>query len=109
MKKFLTFFFCINSAFAQISPDSLLKNVTYRNIGPFRTGGWITSFAVPESPARDHLYTFYVGTRNGGLWKTINNGNSFESIFPAHHSIGAVAVAPSNANTIWVGTGESYA
>lgn len=108
MKKFLFILFLFEELFAQTLPDDLVKNFTYRNIGPFRTGAWITSFAIPESPQQDHLYTFYVGTRNGGLWKTTNNGTTFQDIFPYHHTIGAVAVAPSNANIVWAGTGESY-
>ena len=59
---------------------------------------------------RAHLYTFYVGTRNGGVWKTTNNGTTFEPVFDAQASlsIGAVEVAPSDPNIVWVGTGESY-
>ena len=90
--------------------EDLLKNFSFRNLGPFRAGSWVTSFAVPSAPLKDHLYTFYVGTRNGGVWKTINNGTTFEPVFDAQAklSIGAVAVAPSNANIVWVGTGEAY-
>ncbi|MBD3413522.1 MAG: hypothetical protein GF421_03705 [Candidatus Aminicenantes bacterium] len=80
----------------------------YRNLGPFRSGAWITDFAVPESPEKEHLYTFYVAGRNGGLWKTTNNGTTFESIFDDQDvfSIGDIALAPSNSNVLWVGTGE---
>ena len=58
--------------------EDLLRNFKYRNLGPFRSGSWITDFAVPESPPEAHLYTFYVASRNGGLWKTTNNGTTFE-------------------------------
>ncbi len=90
--------------------EGLLKNFTFRNLGPYRAGSWVTSFAVPAAPLKEHLYTFYVGTRNGGLWKTANAGTTFEPVFDgqAKLSIGAVAVAPSNANIVWVGTGEAY-
>lgn len=108
MKRLLFITLLLNTAFAQTLPDDLIKSFTYRNIGPFRTGAWVTGFAVPESPQQEHLYTFYVGTRNGGVWKTTNNGTTFQDIFPHHHTIGAVAVAPSNSNLVWVGTGESY-
>jgi len=89
---------------------SLLDAFSFRNLGPFRTGAWITDFAVPAGPGRAHQRTFYVGTRNGGVWKTVNNGTTFEPIFDdvGPPSIGAVAVAPSNADVVWVGTGESY-
>jgi len=88
----------------------LVKGLAFRNLGPFRAGSWVTSFAVPTVPARDHLYTLYVGTRNGGVWKTINAGTTFEPIFDAQSklSIGDVAVAPTDARLVWVGTGEAY-
>jgi len=86
----------------------LLKSLEYRNIGPFRSGAWITDFAVPEFPEKQHLYTFYVAGRNGGLWKTTNNGTTFKPIFDDQDvfSIGDIALAPSNPDIIWVGTGE---
>ena len=37
---------------------------SYRNLGPFRAGSWVADIAVPESPAKAHLYTFYVAARN---------------------------------------------
>jgi photosystem II stability/assembly factor-like uncharacterized protein len=90
--------------------EDLLKGFAFRNLGPFRAGSWVTSFAVPSAPLKEHLYTFYVGTRNGGVWKTTNAGTTFEPIFDGQSklSIGAVAVAPSNADIVWVGTGEAY-
>jgi len=90
--------------------ENLLKNFVFRNLGPYRAGSWVTDFAVPEIPPKNHLYTFYVGTRNGGVWKTTNNGTTFEPIFDDQEmlSIGSVAVAPSNSDIVWVGTGESY-
>ena len=107
MKRLVILLTLAQSLAAQV-PGDVLDQFTYRNIGPFRTGGWITGFAVPEKPLYDHLYTFYAATRNGGLWKTVNNGSTFENIFPYHHTIGAVAVAPSDKNVVWTGTGESY-
>ena len=90
-------------------PEALLSGVSYRNLGPFRAGAWLTDVALPEG-GRDHLYTFYLGSRNGGVWKTTNNGTTFEPIFDNLDvsSIGALAVAPSNPNVVWVGTGEAY-
>ncbi len=81
----------------------------YRNLGPFRAGGWVSDIAVPETPSRSHLYTFYVAARHGGVWKTANNGTTFEPIFDSQNtfSIGALAVAPSNEDIVWVGTGEA--
>ncbi|MGZ5479935.1 MAG: WD40/YVTN/BNR-like repeat-containing protein, partial [Candidatus Aminicenantales bacterium] len=88
----------------------LLKGFTSRALGPYRAGSWVTSFAVPSGPSREHLYTLYVGTRNGGVWKTVNNGTTFEPVFDAQPklSIGDVAVAASDPNVVWVGTGEAY-
>jgi len=93
-----------------VRPDQLLQSLTFRNIGPFRAGSWVTCFAVPDHPEQAHLYTFYVGTRNGGIWKTTNNGTTFEPIFDAQSylSIGAIALAPSNPEIVWAGTGEAY-
>jgi photosystem II stability/assembly factor-like uncharacterized protein len=97
------------AAQSRITPD-VLDSFEFRNMGPFRAGAWITDFAVPAAPERSHRYTFYVGTRNGGVWKTTNNGATFEPIFDAmaQQSIGAVAVAPSDERIVWVGTGESF-
>jgi photosystem II stability/assembly factor-like uncharacterized protein len=88
--------------------DDILGTVTMRNIGAFRTGAWVTAIAVPESPARDHLYTIYAATRSGGLWKTVNGGISWDAISDSVGvaATGAVAVAPSNPNVVWLGTGD---
>jgi photosystem II stability/assembly factor-like uncharacterized protein len=107
----IAIFFASGVAGAQgLFNESLLKNFTYRSLGPYRAGSWVTSLAVPEIPLREHLYTIYVGTRNGGVWKTVNNGVTFDPIFDGQVklSIGALAVAPSDANIVWVGTGEAY-
>ena len=57
--------------------ESVVNALTFRNIGPFRTAAWVTEVAVPEAPARDHLYTIYAATRSGGLWKTTNAGTTW--------------------------------
>lgn len=90
--------------------EEFLKNFHFRNLGPFRAGSWVTCFAVPEFPPEAHLYTFYVGTRNGGIWKTTNSGTTFEPVFDSqsHLSIGAIAIAPANPEIVWAGTGEAY-
>jgi photosystem II stability/assembly factor-like uncharacterized protein len=106
----LIFSFAFAAAAQQKPGGTLLQQFTFRNLGPFRAGSWVTSFAVPERPSRSHLYTLYVGTRNGGVWKTVNNGTTFEPIFDSQEalSIGDVAVAASDENVVWVGTGEAY-
>lgn len=90
--------------------EVFLKKLNFRALGPYRAGSWVTSIAVPDKPLREHLYTMYVGTRNGGVWKTTNNGVTFEPIFDGQRrlSIGDVALAPSNPNIVWVGTGEAF-
>jgi photosystem II stability/assembly factor-like uncharacterized protein len=90
------------------SLEDVLNATTFRNIGPFRTSGWITEIAVPETPLHDHLYTIYAASRTGGLWKTINNGVTWEPISDSAEiaAVGAVAVAPSNPNIVWLGSGE---
>lgn len=87
----------------ELSGD-LLKVFEYRAIGPTRQGGRYVDFAVPEG----RPYTFYAATATGGLWKSTDNGITYECVFQDHNvtAIGAVAVAPSNPDAVWVGTGE---
>jgi hypothetical protein len=89
--------------------SGLLDSFTYRNLGPFRTGAWVVDVAVPEAPLDAHLYSFYVAARTGGVWKTTNNGVTFEPIFEHQSvsSIGAIAVSPTDPNVVWVGTGDA--
>ena len=73
-------------------------------------GARTSDIAVPTSPQKDHLYTFYVSFWIGGVWKTTNNGTTFEPVFDAQAklSIGDVTVAPSNSIIVWVGTGDAF-
>jgi photosystem II stability/assembly factor-like uncharacterized protein len=80
-------------------------NLRFRGIGPATMSGRIDDFAVLErNPA-----VFYVGTATGGVWKTTNMGTTFEPVFDKEgsSSIGDVAIAPADANLVWVGTGEN--
>jgi len=88
--------------------DEVLGALSFRNIGPFRTAAWVTEIAVPETPARDHLYTIYAATRSGGLWKTTDNGITWNVISDSVDvaAVGAVAIAPSNPAVVWMGTGD---
>jgi photosystem II stability/assembly factor-like uncharacterized protein len=90
--------------------EQLVRAFTFRNSGPFRMGARTSDIAVPVGPVKDHLYTFYVGFWTGGLWKTTNNGTTFVPVFDgqAKLAIGDVTIAPSNAATVWVGTGDAF-
>jgi len=95
----------ITDASGQSVPENIFKTVTYRNIGPTAQSGRFVDFAVPlQQP-----YTFYAAAGSGGLWKTVNNGETFEPIFDFEkvYSIGDIAVAPSDPNILYVGTGEA--
>src|SRR5258708_3449069 len=86
------------------SDDPILKNFTWRWIGPANMGGRIEDIAVVESSPS----TFYVGFATGGLWKTVNNGTTFTPLFDEQPvtSIGDLAVAQSDPAVVYVGTGE---
>lgn len=92
---------------AQAIPDSVVKSLKLRAVGPTRQGGRFVDYAVPLQDTA----IIYAATGSGGLWKSINNGQSWTPIFDNQSviSIGDVTVAPSNPNIVWVGTGEHTA
>jgi len=84
--------------------DILFKNFKARSIGPATMGGRVSDIAIdPRNPA-----IFFVGLSTGGLFKTGDNGVTFDAVFEKQpvQSIGAVAIAPSDSDIVWVGTGE---
>ncbi len=84
--------------------DTTLKALKWRNIGPFRGGRSVTSSGVMGDPL-----TYYMGTTGGGLWKTSDAGVSWTNISDGYFktgSVGAVAVAESDPNVLYVGMGE---
>ena len=88
---------------AAVDP-SLFKALKWRSIGPYRGGRALAVSGVPGDPD-----TFYFGAVAGGVWKTTDGGATWRSLTDGTpiSSIGAIAVAPSNPNIIYVGTGEA--
>ena len=87
----------------QLDP-SLYSQLRYRHVGP--VGNRITSaYGIPGDPN-----TYYVGAASGGVWKTTDAGLSWEPVFDGQtaQSVGHLALAPSNPNVVWVGTGEAH-
>src|SRR5713101_4319138 len=83
--------------------QKLFSEMRWRCIGPFRGGRTVAITGVPHEPN-----VFYIAAVNGGVWKTTDTGNTWEPIFDAQEtgSVGAIAVAASDPNVIYVGSGE---
>jgi photosystem II stability/assembly factor-like uncharacterized protein len=92
-----------SAAGAAIDP-SYLAGLHWRMIGPFRGGRALAVTGVPGEPNR-----FYFGAVDGGVWESRNAGRTWDPIFDGEDvaSIGAIAVAPTDPRTIYVGTGEA--
>jgi photosystem II stability/assembly factor-like uncharacterized protein len=97
---FLLLPICANAA---VDPAQF-QELRWRLIGPFRAGRVLAVTGVPGEP--EH---FYFGSVNGGVWETIDAGRTWQPIFDGQPigSIGALAVAPSDPNVIYVGSGEA--
>jgi len=91
------------SAGARAAEPDYLAGMHWRMIGPFRGGRTVAAAGVRGKPN-----LFYVGVNNGGVWKTDDAGRTWTPIFDAQptQSIGALAVAPSDPNVLYVGSGE---
>jgi hypothetical protein len=88
---------------AQQYPPSMYQELSWRMIGPFRGGRTRALAGVPSQPN-----LFYIGAVNGGAWKSDDYGRTWTPIFDQEptQSIGAIAVAPSDAKIIYVASGE---
>src|SRR5580765_3153262 len=84
--------------------SSLYSGLKWRLLGPFRGGRVDAVSGVPGRPNE-----FYFGSVNGGVWKTIDAGRVWTPVFDSQPvaSVGALAVAPSAPDTVYVGSGES--
>ncbi|NIP58463.1 MAG: glycosyl hydrolase, partial [Gemmatimonadetes bacterium] len=85
-------------------PERAFEGLTWRNIGPFRGGRAVAVHGVPSRPE-----TYYMGSTGGGVWKTTDGGETWSNVsdgFFNTGSVGAIAVAPSDPNVVYVGMGE---
>ena len=87
------------------SDDPMLRRFVFRGIGPASMGGRIDDIAVVDT----NPYIIYVGFATGGVWKSVNNGTTWQPIFDTYSSssIGDIAVCQSAPDIVWVGTGEA--
>ena len=87
----------------QIDPDRY-GELKYRHIGP------VGNRAIAVAGIAGDRLTYYAGAASGGIWKTTDAGLRWEPVFDDQpvHAIGALAVAPSDPNIVWAGTGESF-
>lgn len=94
--------YCADS-FSQLINSEIISDLKFRHVGPI--GNRLTTVAgISNDPL-----IYYVGAASGGVWKTIDGGLNWKPIFDDQdvHSIGSIAIAPSDPSTIYVGTGES--
>ena len=113
MKKFFISFILVAlslSLFAQKEEtkdkfnSGTFSGLKFRNIGPAWNSGRIADFAVNPNNKSE----YYVATASGHLWKTTNNGTTWNAIADSlPYSLGVVKLDPNNANVVWVGSGEN--
>jgi photosystem II stability/assembly factor-like uncharacterized protein len=94
----------LSTAPAQDIDSTILNSFRWRSVGPANFGGRVSDIAGIPSPSK----TFYVAAAGGGIWKTTNAGITFKPIFDNQRvvAMGMLAIAPSDTNQVWAGTGE---
>jgi len=116
MKKFNLLFFIVFIIFTSYTQKTksnnsdliekkIVSGLKFRLLGPALTSGRIADIAIHKR----NKDTWYIAAASGGVWKTTNHGTTFNPIFDNYgsYSIGCISIAPTNQNTIWVGTGEN--
>ena len=91
----------------EMAESSPYKDLKWSFIGPTNVSGRCTDVAVVAPKGKN--YTIYVATASGGVWRTVNEGTTWEPVFEyaASTSIGDIAIAPSSPDIVWIGTGEA--
>jgi len=104
MRKFILFATILSSLFAEGLDANHYKNLKFRFIGPDGNR------AIAVSGVSSDHNTYYIGAASGGLFRTKNNGISWQSIFDDQDvsSVSALAVSQENPNIVWAGTGETF-
>ena len=100
----ITLIFSIFSfTFSQTIPHETYSGMQWRNIGPYRAGWGTVAEGIHDKPN-----TFYFGGAGGGMWKTIDAGRTWQPLMQneSASAVGALAIAPSNSDIIYVGTGQ---
>ena len=92
---------------AAMKENSMFKKLPWQFLGPINVSGRMTDVEVVQPKGKN--YTIYIAGASGGIWKTENEGTTWEPVFEnkVSTSIGDLAIAPSDQNIIWAGTGEA--
>ncbi len=99
--------FAAHDEHVRMAEASPFKNLRWQFLGPTNVSGRMTDVAVVTP--RGQSYTMFVAGASGGVWRSRNEGVSWEPVFEngVSTSIGDVTIAPSDQNTVWIGTGEA--
>src|ERR1700736_4964341 len=102
-RMFLLLATLLSLASGQTFEPKLYSGMRWRMIGPFRGGRTVGAAGIADQPN-----VFYIGVNNGGVWKSDDYGRTWNPIFDDQPtgSVGAIALAPSDASIIYVGSGE---